>query len=471
MRFVALATDYDGTLASQGRVHAEALAALRELRRSGRALILVTGRELDELLGIFPQIDVFDRVVAENGALLYCPSSAEHRVLGAPAPSTFVRELERRGVTPLSVGRSIVATVTPHETAVIEAVHDLGLELQVIFNKGAVMVLPAGVNKATGLAVALEDLKLSLRNVVAIGDAENDHAMLRAAQFGVAVSNALPALKQAADYASEKSHADAVVETMHHMMQDDLAQRAARASRHDVRVGSLRDGTVVTIPVVDHLLSVTGSTAQEATRFVRALLPRLSAHGYQSCIVDWGGHYAGLPGTVALGTPQRPAAAKELVTALLDNPTTSVVAALCGMPARTVRDLLAALPQAFDELRRRVGRPHCIVMEACEGSEELQAARRALAAACAETGVVLVGSGPLPAHGSVVRARSTVVALGAEGPSRMQSFLAGVQTAERPVLLTGDQPLGGEALLWSSQRPQGLLAFRPEPERQDDPPA
>ena len=47
-----------------------------------------------------------------------------------------------------------------------------------IFNKGAVMILPSGVNKATGLAAALEELGLSPHNVVGVGDAENDHAFL-----------------------------------------------------------------------------------------------------------------------------------------------------------------------------------------------------------------------------------------------------------------------------------------------------
>lgn len=50
----------------------------------------------------------------------------------------------------------------PHETDVIEALRDLGLDLRVIFNnKGAVMILPGGANKATGLMTALDELSLS----------------------------------------------------------------------------------------------------------------------------------------------------------------------------------------------------------------------------------------------------------------------------------------------------------------------
>ena len=155
MRYLVLACDYDGTLASDGVVSEETLAALQRLRDSGRKLILVTGRELENLLEVFPAIDLFDRVVAENGGLLYRPANREHKTLGEAAPADFVEALRARGVSPLSVGHCIVSTWQPNEGAVLETIRDLGLELQVIFNKGAVMVLPSGVNKATGLNAAL----------------------------------------------------------------------------------------------------------------------------------------------------------------------------------------------------------------------------------------------------------------------------------------------------------------------------
>src|SRR5262245_30324507 len=167
MRYLVLAADFDGTLASDGRVAATTVDALERFAATGRKLVLVTGRELDELLAIFPGVGVFDRVVAENGALLYRPETRERAALGDPPPAAFVRELERRGVAPLSVGRSIVATVHPNERVVLDTIRDLGLELHVIFNKGAVMVLPAAVNKASGLKAALGELGLSLRNAVA----------------------------------------------------------------------------------------------------------------------------------------------------------------------------------------------------------------------------------------------------------------------------------------------------------------
>ena len=195
--YLALATDYDGTLAHEGRVDVPTLAGLDRVRASGRRLILVTGRELPELQACFAHLRKFDRVVAENGALLFDPATGTERVLAEPPPPALLDQLRRRGVAPISVGRVIVATWKPHETAVVETIRDLGLEMQVIFNKGAVMILPSGVNKATGLAAALAELGIKPENVVAVGDAENDHALLDLVGCGAAVANALPMLRAA----------------------------------------------------------------------------------------------------------------------------------------------------------------------------------------------------------------------------------------------------------------------------------
>lgn len=363
MRYIALATDYDGTLAHHGSVSPEALAALRRFGVAGRTLILVTGRELDELLGVFPQIEVFDRVVAENGGLLYCPATQAHKVLGVPPPPEFAHELERRGVRPLSVGRCIVATVEPNEGAVLATIRDLGLELQVIFNKGAVMVLPAGVNKATGLAAALDDLRISARNVVAIGDAENDHALLHAAEFGVAVGNALPMLKKEADRASERPHGEAVVETLEAMLADDLRSLSpASSARRTLSLGSRPGGEALTVPVADHDILVTGASGSGKSVFVHMLLERLGAAGYQYCVLDPEGDYDETPHAVMLGTTERAPSVEELVKVLADNPGTSAIVNLAAVRPRSRRTLFKAMIGRLREMRASIGRPHWWVL-------------------------------------------------------------------------------------------------------------
>ena len=221
MRYLVLATDYDGTLATHGRVEESTLFALRELQRSGRKVILVTGRELDDLKNVFPQIGICELVVAENGGLLYTPKTQEICPLAEPPREEFLAALKARGV-PFSVGRVVVATWEPHQAAVLDVIKRLGLELQLSFNKGAVMVLPSGVDKKTGLDAALAQLGLSSHNVVGVGDAENDRLFLSACRCGVAVANALPALKARADLVMTGDHGAGVRELIQHILDDDL---------------------------------------------------------------------------------------------------------------------------------------------------------------------------------------------------------------------------------------------------------
>ncbi len=231
MHYRALATDYDGTLATHGRVDEPTIQALERLRESGRTRILVTGRELDELQEVFPRLDLFDRVVAENGALLYNPEARVARPLAERPPDEFVDRLRALGAERVSVGRVIVATWEPAQTIALEVIREMGLDLQIIFNKGAVMILPNGINKAVGLAAALEELTLSPRDVVAVGDAENDHALFDLCGCSAAVSNALPSLKDRADIVTRQSHGAGVVEVIDWMIEEDLESLSPRC-RH-----------------------------------------------------------------------------------------------------------------------------------------------------------------------------------------------------------------------------------------------
>jgi HAD superfamily hydrolase (TIGR01484 family) len=245
MTIRTLATDYDGTIATHGKVDPDTLGALRRLRDAGGTLILVTGREMPQLKQVFPELKLFHLVVAENGALLYWPDTGKERALCDPPEESFVRTLKERGVKPLSVGRVIVATYEPHETTVLQTIRDLGLERQVIFNKGAVMVLPSGVNKASGLTCALEELKIPAADVAGVGDAENDHALLQLCGVGAAVANALPSLKEHADVVLSKTHGAGVTELIDRIIDGsiDTTPRRPRAQskRETARVHRLAD--------------------------------------------------------------------------------------------------------------------------------------------------------------------------------------------------------------------------------------
>ena len=222
MKWRALATDFDGTIATDGAVDEPTRLALVRLRSANVRTFLVTGRELSDFKPMELFLSMFDMIIAENGAVLYDPGSGETRALGAPPPEALIAELSRRGVSPLEVGASIVATREPHETIVIEVIKELGLELQVIFNKGAVMILPSGINKATGLQAALKIFGLSPGGVIGVGDAENDHAFLELCGLPVAVANALPGLKEKAALVTQHSAGAGVTELIDSALQGEL---------------------------------------------------------------------------------------------------------------------------------------------------------------------------------------------------------------------------------------------------------
>lgn len=231
MYFAALATDFDETIAQSGTVDAATLEALKRVKESGRRLILVTGRRLPDLLEVFPELGLFDLAVVENGAVLFDPATREEIALAEPPPDHFLHRLRRSGVSPLAVGRVIVATWQPNETVVLRAIEELGLKLQIIFNKGAVMVLPSNVNKATGLKSALSRLGLSVHNVVGIGDAENDHAFLAVCGCAVAVANAVPAVKDKADLVTGP-RGEGLVELAGLLCEDDLRLPQRKCKRN-----------------------------------------------------------------------------------------------------------------------------------------------------------------------------------------------------------------------------------------------
>ena len=212
MRYQALATDYDGTLATQGEVDGETIQALLNFQSQGRKLILLTGRELEELFSVFPGCRIFHRIVAENGAVLYDPLRGTIGIAGEAPPYQFLDELKGRNVKPLRCGRVIVSTRQPHATVVQETINEMRLSYRLILNKNAVMVLPAGVDKVSGLLWALRELDLTPQRTVGVGDAENDLEFLSICGLSVAVENALPVVRDHAHWTTMQPRGTGVQE-------------------------------------------------------------------------------------------------------------------------------------------------------------------------------------------------------------------------------------------------------------------
>jgi HAD superfamily hydrolase (TIGR01484 family) len=362
MRYFCLTCDYDGTIAQHGRVPTSTVEALKQVSASGRKLVLATGRELDDLLKTFPEVSLFDRVVAENGGLLYWPANHEKKLLANPPHREFVDELVRRGIRPLSVGESIVATWHPNESTVLEVIRKLGLELQIVFNKNAVMILPPGVNKGTGLEAALEDLDLSPHNVVGVGDAENDHAFLGICECSVAVENALPALKDRADFVTARSHGAGVEELITKLLNSDLVDLEPNLKRHQIKLGSMENGEAFHLQPYRSRVMVAGPSGSGKSTITSAIIERLIDNQYQICLIDPEGDYDEFDGFVTLGGPDRIPGISEILE-VLNTPGRSLSINLLGVSLSDRPSFSQGLLLRIQELRSKTGRPHWIIMD------------------------------------------------------------------------------------------------------------
>ena len=445
MRYLALCCDYDGTLATHGKILPETIPALERLIASGRRLLMVTGRELDDLQSVCERLDLFEYVVAENGALLYHPATRAEQTLAPRPPDAFIARLRECGVERVSQGRVIVATWEPHETTVLETIRDLGLELQVIFNKGAVMVLPASVNKATGLACALERLGLSAHNAVGIGDAENDHALLRSCECSAAVANALPTLKDAADIVTQGDHGAGVAELIEAMLKDDLASYEDRLTRHHILVGTAAGDTEVKLPPHGQNVLLIGTSGSGKSTLATGFLERLADQKYTFCIIDPEGDYDAFAGAVAIGAPTRPPTVDEVVQ-LLSKPETSCIVNLVGLSIADRPAFFASLAPRLQELRARSGRPHWLLIDEAHHVLPAEFEPGPLALPEKLTGVLQISVHPDLIAPKTLHAVKTLIVVGKNPGAAFRELGAVLETDVPDVPEEELEP--GHALLW-----------------------
>lgn len=189
-----LATDYDRTLTDEGLVLDPAtLDALRDARAEGLRIVVVSGRDVAFLCARVGH--VANWIVAENGAFLVRDGSEPEPLFSSfPGPE----RIDSLGF-PIEVAEASASADIAHEEALEEAIAQGGFDVRLERNRDRIMVLPAGVDKGAALSAALARMNASPAECAAIGDGENDLALLAAAGHRIAVANAVDALKAMAD--------------------------------------------------------------------------------------------------------------------------------------------------------------------------------------------------------------------------------------------------------------------------------
>jgi hydroxymethylpyrimidine pyrophosphatase-like HAD family hydrolase len=420
MRYVALAAGFDGTLAKDGRSDARCVDVLRQLSSTGRKLILVTARELRELLEIFPEARIFDYVIAENGAVMHRPAERFSSIMAEAPSETLLRELRLRNVVPLSAGSSIIKTSRDNEAVVVEVLKRLRLDHQVFANGDTLIVLPAEVDKASGVAAALRELGLSPHNLVVIGDAQNDLALFGSAEYSVAVRNADSSLKAAASRVLDREFCDGFLEVACALLKDDLRDAAPR---HHLLVGYDADGNEVKLHPFQDSLLLLGAPGSGKRAVCRMLLEQLDALDYQCCVVaaETELNFASSRGLVTWGSPHDVPRLSDVMRAI-EQPDVSVFVNIAGLGVDARVAFTEALLLQLQALHDRTGRPHAIFILDAAAQFLLGSVSRA-SGPLAETALICAASSSEALSDEVLSGFKQVVHVG-EGHADMAPGLA-----------------------------------------------
>lgn len=360
MKFNVLALDFDGTVADRGKLDPAVGIAIREAKSKGIATLLVTGRILADLRSTLKEEDLFDAIVAENGAVLSFPNGWK-RLLARPVSKRLLEKLCERGIE-VAFGDCIVEASADDAPEILRVIRELHLPLMLVFNRSRVMVLPQGVTKASGLREALDTMRLSTHNCIGIGDAENDHDLLDACEIGVAVEWGSSALREIADHVLPGEGPSALSGYIR-TVAANAKLPAQRARERDILLGK-SNGLPVVTSILGRNILVAGDPRSGKSWIAGLFAEDLLLRGYCLCVIDPEGDYAALeslPGVVVFDDTEPPRFTD--VSRALRHPETSIVIDLSsldhGPKLNYVRELLPELAR----LRRKTGLPHWIVVD------------------------------------------------------------------------------------------------------------
>jgi hydroxymethylpyrimidine pyrophosphatase-like HAD family hydrolase len=363
VKLSVLALDYDGTSASGDELNPEVRDAIADARTRGITVLLVTGRILDELRRAAGDLHFVDGVIAENGAVVHFPDSGHTSLLAPPVPQAYVAALQQRGIA-FTPGQCLVDGDAACAPAMLEIIHDLELPLVLLFNRARVMTVPQGVSKATGLHAALEMLRLAARNTLAIGDAENDHELLRLAEVGAAVEWGSAALRASADVTVPGRDPASVAAFIRDVTADGRLPVPPKARRR-LHLGYTEDGREFSLAIRGRNVLVAGDAKSGKSWIAGLFCEQLILHGYCVCVIDPEGDYRSLealPGVSILGGEDPPPSPRELLRALR-YPDRSVVIDLSHVAHDEKIDYIRSVLPALNVMRRRTGLPHRILLD------------------------------------------------------------------------------------------------------------
>jgi len=215
------AVDIDGTITENGggRIHLEALAALRHVTNLGHNVIFVTGRSSVEgfLLSIFGGTTRI--AVGENGGCITMDTN-DHVLLGN---IDLCREAFQ--IIQAKIDNVFEKPVFPRMTEVVlQRTFDLDLAKKIIEKENldvslsdsqyAIHINSHGIDKGTGFKEIMKKLSISSEDVIAIGDSATDVPLFKVAKTSVALGNSFNDVKSQATMTVSAKAGDGVIEAL-----------------------------------------------------------------------------------------------------------------------------------------------------------------------------------------------------------------------------------------------------------------
>ena len=315
------------------------------------------------------------------------------------------------------------------------------------------MILPSGVNKGTGVIAALDELGLSAHNTVGLGDAENDHAFLGVCEFSVAVANALVALKDHADLITQGDAGSGVEEVIEHLLSNDLSNCSRSLVRHNVLLGTTRQGNDFSISPYDSRAIIAGPSGGGKSTIVTALLERLIGAQYQVCVLDPEGDYDDMDLCVTLGGSDRIPAVSEVLE-LLNTGKQSISVNLLGVPLADRPAYFASLLPRLLELRAHSGRPHWLIIDEAHHLLPSQLDSMSLGAPKDLGSLIMITVHPENLAESLRNDANVVITI---GPDQSQLLLRASPRAAKEFPWLNSKQMDsstGEMLVWVSGQPE-----------------
>ncbi|MCB0154558.1 MAG: HAD hydrolase family protein [Anaerolineae bacterium] len=477
MHLSVLACDLDGTLAEHDRVAPKTWQALRQAKAAGLTLMLVTGRRLDTFAanGLFAEL--CEAIVAENGAVVYFPRRDIVALPFGQLATTLWQRLKNLDI-PLDRGTAIVATHVPHDQAILDLLREVGGGATIEYNRGAVMVLPPGATKGTGLHYALHELGYSPHNVIACGDAENDRSLFEMVELGAAVANAAPEVQDLADVVLSEVDGAGVRSLIETLLRGQLPAHLPRLERR-LLLGQDAEGEPIHLDpfaLVDGNLGIFGASISGKSWLGGLLAEEMLKQGYQLCIIDPEGDYRSLrafPHSLVLGGPGLPLPSVVDVVTFAEYSSVNLVIDLSGYDAPDKAAYVTDLLRALRGLRARRGRPHWFLIDEVQNFSAVEGGEltNLLLQMMIDGGICLVSFRPSQVDPFLLKGLDHWLITRLSLPEEIEAVapflteqLAQPELVERlPHLPVGQAYLSFNDARWSLTPQKGVISFRSGP--------